>query len=90
MTADIPNNDYEAMNNVSDSIKLFPGKVSPGKRLFARPGEADSRSRKYTHATHAVPRFMKEKSSKVKLDHIIDLMYNYPDGQPKAVRMVGK
>ena len=87
MTANTPNNDYEAMNNVSDSIKLFPGKVSPEKRLFARPGEADSRSWKYTQA---VPRFMKEKSSKVKLDHIIDLMYNYPDGQPKAVWMVGK
>ena len=62
MTADTPNNDYEAMDNVLDSIKLFPGRVSLGKRLFARPGEADSRSRKHIQA---VSRFMKAENSKV-------------------------
>ena len=44
VTSDIPKNDYEAMDNVLESIKSFPGKVSLGdflQWLFTKPGEAD-------------------------------------------------
>ena len=56
--SDTPQNDYNAMDNVLESIKLFPGKVSLRdflQRLFAKPGEADSRSWKHAQA---VSRFM--------------------------------
>ena len=33
VTSDIPKNDYEAMDNVLESIKSFPGKVSLGDFL---------------------------------------------------------